>query len=66
MSPIDEIRSLAQRALADCEQEQQAARAAMIRAEAHLDKHHELMALASRVEAVTVALGGVDYVVRPA
>lgn len=45
-----EVRALATRTLADCEAEQRAARDAMIRAEAHLDKYHELMALAARCE----------------
>lgn len=49
IDPIDAIRALAARALEDCRAEQQSAALAMARADAHLDKHHELMALAQRL-----------------
>lgn len=54
----DEINKLARRALEDCEGEVRIAHDAMIRANALLDKHHELTALARRMKGL--AFIGVD------
>lgn len=59
----DEINKLARRALEDCESEVRIAHDAMIRANAFLDKHHELAALARRMKGL--AFIGVDTAVRP-
>lgn len=55
----DEINKLARRALEDCEGEVRIAHDAMIRANAFLDKHHELTALARRMQGL--AFIGVDH-----
>lgn len=49
MTPRDEVHALAMRALEDAISEQQAAATALARANAALDKHMELMALAQRI-----------------
>lgn len=67
-TPADAIRDLAMRALEDAHAEQQAARDAVTRSRAYIDKYHELNSLADRVAATTVDAGdheAVTYVVRP-
>jgi hypothetical protein len=54
MNVPEEIRALADRALTDANAEQRAAIEAIARANAYLDKHHELMSLALRVEGVSI------------
>lgn len=51
ISPVDEIRALAARAQIDANAEERTAREAMVRGQAYVDKYHELMALAARIEA---------------
>ena len=55
IDPIAEVRRLAERALADCQEEQRVSHEALIRANMHLDKYHELLALAERIGAATFA-----------
>ncbi|AYO76446.1 hypothetical protein [Sphingobium yanoikuyae] len=50
MTPVEEIRALADRAMADAQSERQAANDALIRASCYEDKAHELIALADRAE----------------
>lgn len=59
----DEINKLAERSLADCRAEMQTAHDALIRANAFLDKHHELTALARRMQGL--AFIGVDHAAAP-
>lgn len=67
-TPADAIRDLAQRALSDARSEYQAARDALTRSNACLDKYHELNSLADRVAAATVNESddkAASYIVRP-
>lgn len=50
MTPAEEIRALADRAMTDAQSERQAANDALIRASCYEDKAHELIALADRIE----------------
>ncbi len=59
----DEINKLARRALEDCEGEVRIAHDAMIRANAFLDKHYELGALARRMKGLVFI--GVDHAAGP-
>lgn len=51
ISPVEEIRALANKAMDDARDESQVAHAAVIRSQAYLDKAHELLALAARIDA---------------
>lgn len=67
-TPADAVRDLAMRALEDAHAEQQAARDAVTRSRAYIDKYHELNSLADRVAAATVNEGDpktASYIVRP-
>lgn len=50
LSPVDEIRALAAKALTDAEDEARAASDAVIRCQANIDKAYELTALANRID----------------
>jgi hypothetical protein len=60
MNVPEEIRALADRALTDANAEQRVAIEAIARANAYLDKHHELMSLALRVEGVAITHTRID------
>jgi hypothetical protein len=68
-SPADEIRALAARALDDARAENDAAREAVVRAQAYMDKAMELSALADRIDTTTIDGGDRELqvsIVRPA
>lgn len=51
ISPVDEIRALAAKAMNDADDESRVAQAAVVRSQAYLDKAQELIALANRIDA---------------